>query len=101
MCHKCTGKAYQQESLCLNREVCIPGNAMSKYITVMCCGSAFVNHTPILLAVRKAKEPQSFEGSPEQTELLSIVTTREGYGWIRRHLQLDLQGLCSKKFGPS
>jgi hypothetical protein len=101
MCQKCTGKAYQQESLCPNKEVCIPGNAMSKYITVMCCGSAFVNHTLILVAVRKAKEPQSFKGKPEKTELLSILTTREGYGWIGRHLKLDLQVLCSKKFWPS
>jgi hypothetical protein len=40
MCLNCAGKAYQQESLCLNREVCTPGHEMSKHITVMCCGSA-------------------------------------------------------------
>jgi hypothetical protein len=74
---------------------------MSKYITVTCCGSVFVNHTLILVAVRKAKEPLSFKGTPEQTELLSILTTREGHGWIGRQLKLDLQVLSSKKFGPS
>jgi hypothetical protein len=79
MRQNCTGKAYQQESLCLNREVCTPGNAMSKYIAVMCCGSAFVNHTLILVAVIKAKEPLSFKGTPEHTKLLSILITREGY----------------------
>jgi hypothetical protein len=67
----------------------------------MCCGSAFVNHILTLVAVRKAKEPQSFKGTPEQTELLSILTTRDRYGWIGRHLKLDLQVFCSKKFEPS
>jgi hypothetical protein len=74
---------------------------MSKHITVMCCGSAFVNHTLKLVAVRKAKQPQSFKGTPEQTELLSILTTRDGYGWTGRHLKLDLQVFFSKMFGPS
>ena len=67
----------------------------------MCCGSEFVDHTLTLVAVRKAKEPLSFKGTPEHTELLSTLTTREGYGWIGRHLKLDLLVLCSKKFGPS
>jgi hypothetical protein len=69
-------------------------------ITVKCCGSAFVNLKLKLVAVRKAKDPQSFKGTPQQTELLFILTTREGYGWTGRHLKLDLQIFCSKKFGP-
>ena len=77
---------------------------MSKYITVTYCGSEFVNHTHtnrLLVAVRKVKKPQSFKGTPQQTELLSILTTREVYGWTGRQLKLDLQVLCSKKFGPA
>ena len=99
MYQNCTGKSYQQQSLCLNREVCTAGNAMSKYVTVMCCGSAFVNHTLIFVAVRKAKELQSFKGTPEQTELLSNLTTTQGYGWIGRHLKLDLQVRVLKSLG--
>jgi hypothetical protein len=78
-----------------------PWHKKSEHVTVMCCGNAFVNHKLKLVAFRNTKEPQSFKGTPQQTQLLSILTTRKGHGWIGRHWKLDPQVFCSKKFGSS
>jgi hypothetical protein len=77
-----------------------PGHKMSKHITVMCCGNAFVNHELRRVAFKNAKEPQSFKATQEQTECLYILTTTKGHGWTGRHWKLDPKVFCSKKFRP-
>jgi hypothetical protein len=74
-------KGWSTGALMCDAENWAPGNKMCKHFTVMRCGNAFLNRKLKFVAIRKAKEPQSFKDTRANCTPAHF-TTWKVQGWM-------------------